>query len=105
MTTPTPTLYKKMNYRDIADVNRRILTLLPCLPAGVDVVVGIPRRGRLSATILSLHLICLLVDVHRFLYGRILANGPRYNHTRKEKTAPRKILIVDDFINTGAQLQ
>ncbi len=105
VTAPTPTLYKKMNYRDITDMNRRILTLLPCLPADVDVVVGIPRSGMLPAAILSLHLNCLLADVHGFLDGRVLANGPRYNHARKEKTAPRKILIVDDFVSTGAQLQ
>ncbi len=105
MITPTPTLYKTMNYRDITDMNRQILTLLPYLPTDVDVVVGIPRSGMLPATILSLHLNCLLADVHGFLDGRVLANGPRYNHARKSKKPPRRILVVDDFVSTGAQLQ
>jgi adenine/guanine phosphoribosyltransferase-like PRPP-binding protein len=45
-----------MHFRSISDLNNCIVASLIKVPRDVDLVVGVPRSGRLPATILALYL-------------------------------------------------
>ncbi len=64
-----------------------------------DAIVGIPRSGMLVANILALHWNIKLGSLDGFLRCTFLQGGHR-DHTREV----RKVLIVDDSINTGKSI-
>lgn len=94
-----------MNYRSIADLNKAIKSWIPELPRDLELIVGIPRSGLLAATLLSLYLNLPLTDVNGLCEGRVLATGRRFDGGSKPDLWKRnKVLVVDDSINSGAQM-
>ena len=95
-----------MNYRNISDLNEDIIKWIPSLPQDIDLVVGIPRSGLLAANLLGLHLNVPIADLDGFLENRILAAGRRVKEFDKYSflTMPRSVLIVDDSLATGSQM-
>ena len=89
-------------YRNISDLNDIILKRLSILPKNIDLVVGIPRSGMLPANLISLYLHKPFTDIDSFVDGRIYSSGERgtYINTLEYK----KILVVDDSINSGKAL-
>lgn len=96
-----------MEYRSIADLNQTILNHLHVIPRDLDLIVGIPRSGLLPANILALHLNLPLTDLDGFLEGRVMQgghrNGDHFERLSTEKK--RNILIIDDSVQSGRQMQ
>ncbi|MDB5456968.1 MAG: phosphoribosyltransferase [Caulobacter sp.] len=95
-----------MHYRSIADLNATITRNLRQIPHDIDLVVGIPRSGLIPANMISLALNLPLADFEGFLQGRILAKGRTraLNSLTMEPGRPRKVLVVDDSINSGGSM-
>lgn len=96
-----------MHYRSVADLNDDIVAALPLIPAGVELVVGIPRSGLLAGTLMALALNVPLADVEGFLAGRVLSAG----RTRRRQLfdadprRARRVLVVDDSADTGRSMR
>lgn len=95
-----------MEYRSVGDLNDRIVDWAGRLPAGLDLIVGIPRSGLLAANLLSLHLDLPVTDLEGMLEGRILRAGQRYSGRPIDAILRQRarILVVDDSVWSGASL-
>lgn len=93
-----------MNYRSISDMNDAIVRGMGRVPAGIDLVVGVPRSGLLAANLFALAANVSMTDVDGFLEGRLLAAG-RTRRPRGDGAAPRRVLVIDDSINRGNALR
>jgi orotate phosphoribosyltransferase len=95
-----------MRYRSVADLDADVVDWLPRLPRDLELIVGIPRSGLLAATLLALHLNLPMTDVEGLIEGRVMQAGPRFSGDVVGLLAePRKILVVDDSILLGRQLE
>lgn len=94
-----------MHYRSVADMSDTITRNLRRLPADIDLVVGVPRSGLLAGSMISLALNLPLADLQGFIAGRLLATGSTRRRAGFDPDAsPRKVLVVDDSINSGGSL-
>jgi orotate phosphoribosyltransferase len=95
-----------VNYKTIEDLNEAIKALVPKLPADLDLIVGIPRSGLLAASLLALHLNLPITDVDGLCERRVLQTG-LYRKFGKvfDFSRCRKVLVIDDSINTGATME
>ncbi len=91
-----------MYYRNVADLNQIILNRLNILPRDFDLIVGIPRSGMLPANLLALYLNRPYTDLGSFLNGHIYKAGERSQFF--DNSDFKKILVVDDSINSGSAL-
>lgn len=89
-----------MNYKSFNDLNDCILKNLYKFPHDADLIVGIPRSGMLPANLLALYLNKPYTSIEQFQNGVIYANGYRNIDNKNIK----KIIIIDDSINTGLQM-
>ncbi|MBX2857336.1 MAG: hypothetical protein KTR17_01635 [Cellvibrionaceae bacterium] len=97
-----------MNYKAFADLNsdiredfQKISTL------DVDLVVGLPRSGMVPAYIVSMLMNLSCTDFQSFLDNRPLKRGSTRS-ARNQLVYPhdaKKILIVDDSVNTGLSME
>ena len=77
------------------------------LPNDIDLVVGIPRSGLLSAAFFSLMENIPFTDIDSLIDGRIYSVG----RTKLDQTPPkllhqlRRILVLDDSINGGSAIR
>lgn len=95
-----------MHYRSISDLNGDIVNWITRLPRDFDLIVGIPRSGLLVANLLAVHLNLPLTDLDGLLDKRVISGGGRLNRTVSLPSAKQlKILVVDDIVWTGAQLE
>jgi orotate phosphoribosyltransferase len=95
-----------MHYRSIGDLNDDIVNWITRLPRDLDLVVGIPRSGLLVANLLAVHLNLPLTDLDGLLDKRVLSAGGRLNRPVELPSSRRlKVLVVDDIVWTGAQLE
>jgi orotate phosphoribosyltransferase len=95
-----------MRYRSVAELDADVVDWLPRLPRDLELIVGIPRSGLLAATLLALHLNLPMTDVEGLIEGRVLQAGSRYTGDVAGLLAePRKVLVVDDSILLGRQLE
>lgn len=96
-----------INYRSVAALNRDVLDWLDKLPADIELVVGIPRSGLLVGNLLSLYMDVPLTDVEGLIEGRIIQTGTRYKGEDLSEilSSSRKVLVVDDSLLRGKQLQ
>lgn len=92
-----------MTFKSIDDLNRDIVSWLPRLPGGLELVVGIPRSGLLAANLVALHLNLPLTDDQGLMEGRLLSGGRRQDEIDKEGflNRPRNVIVVDDSISSG----
>ncbi len=96
-----------MHVRTIADMNAAIVKNLHRIPPDVDLVVGIPRSGLLSANMVALHLNLPLTDLDGFLEGRVFKTGKR--PLRKSAAPsivdePLNVLVIDDVVSVGTEM-
>jgi orotate phosphoribosyltransferase len=82
---------------DVAELDLAITGYLPHFPRDIDLVVGIPRRGLLAATMIALYLNLPLTDVEGLCEGRLIQSGPRLAtwNNRNPLEHARKVLVVD----------
>lgn len=95
-----------MYFRTNEDMNRAILHGLREVPDDVDLIVGIPRSGLLAGLLFSLYLNKPIADLDGLLAGRVLSNGkrPLYNAGSDPIASARRILVVDDCISQGTEM-
>lgn len=96
-----------MNYKSFADLSHDITkNLFKLHNADYDLIVGIPRSGMAPAYMIGLYLNINVTSLDAFIQNRKLASGI----TRQTKTNlvfaqdAKRVLLVDDSINTGKSL-
>lgn len=94
-----------MHYRSLFDLNATIAANAHRLPRDIDLVVGIPRSGLLAANLLSLLTNLPLADLDGYLEERLTSAGKTKPQDKLRPFADiRKVLILDDSINTGGAM-
>ncbi len=93
-----------MNYKSISELNRDILAWIPELSREFDVIAGIPRSGLLVANILGLHLNLPITDIDSLIDGELLSSGRRPLKDGNYLAEDSKILVVDDSVHSGYQM-
>lgn len=97
---------RRRNYRSVTDMRSTILANLHRVPEDTGVVVGVPRSGMLPALLIGLYKHLPVIDLEAFLEGRTPDGGRRMAFfSDAGASANSKVLIVDDSILTGAQMQ
>lgn len=94
-----------MNYRSFNELNEAVRKWVSTFPEDLDLIVGLPRSGLLVANLIALYLNKDLTDLEGFLEGRVLSTGPRCRKDPFVMDKVKKVLIVDDSVSSGAQLE
>ena len=92
-----------LEFRTFQQLTSTIRKNLYKLPSDIDVVVGIPRSGIIPAYIIALFLNKNVCSINEFVNNLLPQKGERAINENQQKEK-RKILIVDDSINTGKAL-
>lgn len=92
-----------LSYRDYFDLSQTISANMTKLPP-VDIVVGIPKSGLIPGTMIATMRNLPFFDLDGFLFAYNARKGQRRqsNSLVDEK---KKVLIVDDSVNTGNELR
>lgn len=94
-------------YVSFSQLSAAIRAQLHVIPAGVDLVVGVPRSGMVPAYQIGLFLNRQVCDIDSFVAGNSVSHG----HTRRVGVAlvslrhAQHILLVDDSLATGRSMQ
>lgn len=94
-----------LNFRSYNDLNITINDNLSKIPKDIDLIVGIPRSGLLVANLISLSLNKPLLNLEEFLEKKESNGGERVKKYKKKFSQIKKVLVVDDSLNTGSALQ
>lgn len=97
-----------MNFKSIQDLNNDISKNISQLKSeSFELVVGIPRSGMLPASIIALKLNLPLMTLTEFLINSSVSHGRTRKPSSSIKSAhsARKILIIDDSINSGDSIR
>jgi uncharacterized HAD superfamily protein/hypoxanthine phosphoribosyltransferase len=96
-----------VNFRSFADMYTAVRTNIHRIPLGIDVVVGIPRSGILSAGIIALLRNIAFTDLDGLLQGRVFAAGTQRSkpNFKLDPATWRRILLVDDSIQSGRSME
>ncbi len=93
------------NFKSYYDLSHDIANKISFLPK-VDFVVGIPKSGLIPACIIASFLNKPLFDLDSFLFIHAKRSGSRkLNDSRIGCDPQQSVLIVDDSVNTGAELK
>ncbi|WP_227368590.1 phosphoribosyltransferase [Halomonas sp. M20] len=96
-----------MNFKSYAELSSDIFSNIEKVQSqGYELIVGIPRSGMIPAYMLSLLLNIDCTTLHDFIKNHSLTKGSTRNTRRKINSAwdARKVLIVDDSVNTGKSM-
>ncbi len=95
-----------MNYCSLSDLSRDIWSNCHRIPRNVDLVIGIPRSGLMSASLIALALNLPLADVEGFANGRLIASGTSRRRAALDLQFEdvRHALLVDDSISSGGSM-
>lgn len=95
-----------MNFRSVADLNECVVRNLARIPTDITAIVGVPRSGLLAGSLIALHLNLPLLTLSDFLEGRAWEAGlSRPQFLRTSNNSEPKVLIVDDSVGSGAQME
>lgn len=95
-----------MNYKSYSDLSHDVRAWLKTLPNNYDLIVGIPRSGLIPAGMIALSTNLPLTDIDGLINKRLLKSGLRLDDNNLfSKNKKLNILIIDDSINTGAQIK
>lgn len=88
------------------DLFSAIRSHLSNVPRDIEVIVGIPRSGMITAYALSLYLNLPVVDLSSFLENRWVGHGMtrKVNHRVEQPLSAKKIMLVDDSYCSGRSL-
>lgn len=93
----------KINYVNVADLNKLLLKKLSILPRKFDLIVGLPASGLIPANLLSLYLNRPFSDLNSFLNGHIYKAGERGSFFSTGDL--KRVLIIDDCLRSGDTLK
>ncbi len=94
-----------VNYNQLSGDIRNNIFKIQSL--NVDLVVGLPRSGMIPAYMIGLYLNIPCTDIRSFILNEKLKSGYTRRHKYNDLTFPqeaKKVLVVDDSINTGQSL-
>lgn len=91
-----------IQYRNYEDLNKLIHQADLHAYRDFDLVIGVPRSGMIPAYMIGLLLNLPVLDIESFISGVTPYVGNRLQQNTKEV---RKVLVVDDSIKFGRQLQ
>ncbi len=99
-------IINKLNYKSYRDLSLTIKNNVTKIPRDIDLVVGVPRSGIMPATMLGQILNKPVVALDSYIEGKLYEIG---NYRRPTKLVTnisdvRKVLIVDDSINSGSSM-
>ena len=96
-----------INFVTFDMLNNLLIKNLPQIPHDVDVVVGVPRSGLLLANMIACYLNKPLADVESVLAGKWFESGRTKNKTGwvRNFSTVKKILVVDDSVDTGKSIK
>lgn len=92
-----------MKYVSYSDMATTIRANLWKIPHDVDLVVGVPRSGMIAALMIAEVMNKRVADIDTFLDDRVMGMGGRGGLIRE--TPIRKVLVVDDTVFTGTNMQ
>lgn len=92
-----------INFVSFDMLNKLLIQNLHRIPHDVDVVVGVPRSGLFLANMISCYLNKPLTDVSGVIAGKFFDSGLSKSRDgwAKNFSAVKKILVVEDSINSG----
>ena len=92
-----------LSYRSYSDLSQVISSNIQKIPH-CDIVVGVPKSGLIPAIMIATMKNLSFFDLDGFIYSFSARKGQR---RQQDDTLPsyRKVLIVDDSINTGTELR
>jgi uncharacterized HAD superfamily protein len=92
---------RTLRYRSVAQLNAAVVRWARTLDPEITLIIGVPRSGLLVASLLGLHTYRPVMDLSGFLAGASPWSGFRVSGNQKHA----KILIVDDSVNSGRELE
>lgn len=95
----------RVNFRSIAQLSDQLLTWSKALPKDIELVVGVPRSGLIAATMLAAYRNLPVTDVDGLIARRVFSSGLRGAHTPELLSTPRRVLVLDDSVNTGESMR
>jgi glycosyltransferase involved in cell wall biosynthesis/uncharacterized HAD superfamily protein/hypoxanthine phosphoribosyltransferase len=93
---------KMINYKTYSQLASDIRMVIKKIPKDLDLVVGNPRSGMIPAYMLGAFLNLPVSSLDEYLNDVATSNGKRPVISRKNKI--KKVLVVDDTINSGTTL-
>lgn len=94
-----------INFKTYNQLALDIRSSIQYIPLGIDLVVGIPRSGMIPAYMIGQFLNLKVASLDEYLNEIETSNGERPLKTVGGLASKRKVLIVDDSINSGVSLQ
>lgn len=94
------------HYRDYNYINALIFNNLNKIPEGIDTIVGIPRSGMITATMVGEYRNCAVTDIFSFVNdtNSVFLNN-FYSNSKQYKGGGRRILLVDDSMGMGVTMK
>ena len=96
---------QKINFRSNEDLNALVLDSIRKIPEDIDLVVAVPRSGYLVAGLIALNLNLPMCSYNEFLNGLRPTGGRRAETIKAAKEKPQKVLIVDDSVSSGWEVE
>ncbi len=95
-----------MNYKSYQDLSLTINKHFIKIPRDIDLIVGVPRSGMLPATMIGQILNKPVVALDSYLDGKLYEIGlyRRPHNLATNYSGIKKVLIIDDTINSGASM-
>ena len=94
---------RALSYRDYFDLSQTISSNIARIPP-VDIVVGIPKSGLIPGTMIATMRNLPFFDLDGFLFSFNARKGQR-RQTNGLLEDRKRVLIVDDSVNTGNELR
>lgn len=93
----------RFNYRSYEDVIKLLSQYQSKLYGKYDLVVGVPRSGVFPASIIALCLNLPYQSIGGYCTNTKITGGNRFKNSMNGKSS-LKVLVIDDSINTGTEL-
>ena len=90
-------------YKTYTDLARDVRGAATALPHDLALIVGMPRSGMIPAHMLGAFLHVPVCTLPEYLHGIVPSSGCR--PLRPENCGVKRVLVVDDTVNTGASMQ
>ena len=96
-----------VNYRDYNYINALIFRNLYRIPEDIDAIVGIPRSGMITATMIAEYKSIQVTDVFSFINGTPTVSVNTHGSLSKQFKSKgiKKILLVDDCMGFGTTMR
>jgi hypoxanthine phosphoribosyltransferase len=91
-------------YITLSDLSNTIRKNIWKIPRDIDFIIGVPRSGTICASIISSYLNVPLIDINPFLAGLQPSGGLRLQAFLDSHVRTNRVLVVDDTVSSGRQM-